>query len=99
MFQKDKNILNMKNWRVIIPDDHFDWIYTHAQPFAFRNNVGDTPTAVGELRVEVHPLSRGRLGHDVDVNLQQRTLFKIYINTQDYYPSPSCLTVSIPSPL
>lgn len=39
----------------------------------FREDVGDAPAAVGELGVEVDPLSGGGLGHDVDVDLQEAT--------------------------
>lgn len=54
-----------------VPDHHFDRIHPDTEPFVFRDYIRDTSTAVGELCVKVHPLSRGRLGHDVDVDLQE----------------------------
>ncbi len=56
-----------------IPDHHFDRIYPDAEPPALGDYIRDASAAVSELSVKVHPLSRGRLGHDVDVNLQGMT--------------------------
>lgn len=56
-----------------IPDHHFDRIHADTEPFVSRDYIRHTSAAVGELGIKVHPLSRGRLGHDVDVNLQEIT--------------------------
>ena len=59
-------------WVFSIPDHHFDRIHPDTQPFARGDYIRDTSTAVCELSVKVHPLSGGRLSHDVDVNLQEK---------------------------
>lgn len=56
-----------------VPDHQFDRINSDTELFILGDYIRDTTAAVGELRVKVHPLSRGRLGHDVDVNLQEET--------------------------
>lgn len=55
-----------------IPDYHLDGVDTHAQAVSLRDGVGDTPTAVGHQCVQVQPLPRGRLRHDVHIHLGAR---------------------------
>lgn len=54
-----------------VPDHQLDRVHPNTQPFILGDYVGDAPAVVGQLRAEVHPLSRRRLGHDVDVDLQE----------------------------
>lgn len=56
-----------------VPDHHFDRIHADTESFVFGDYIRNPSAAVGELSVKVHPLSRGRLGHDVDVDLQEMT--------------------------
>ena len=66
-----------------VPDHQFDRINSDTKLFILGDYIRDTTAAVGELRVKVHPLSRGRLGHDVDVNLQEETTRKSFFFKHD----------------
>ena len=61
------------------PDHQLDRVYPDAQPLVLWDGIGDSAAAIGQLRVEVHPLPRGGLGHDVYVHLGGET--KMHINT------------------
>lgn len=62
---------NLEKMAEISPDHHFDWVHPDAQTFIFGDDKGDAAAAVSHLRVEVHPFTGRRLGHDVQVNLQR----------------------------
>lgn len=63
--------ITFKSREKISPDHHFDWVNPDAQTFIFGDDKRDAAAAVSHLRVEVHPFTGRRLGHDVQVNLQR----------------------------
>lgn len=60
----------LKSLKKISPDHHLDWVDPDAQAFVFGDDKRDAAAAVSYLCVEVQPLARRRLGHDVQVDLQ-----------------------------
>lgn len=40
-----------------LPDDHFDWVHSDAQPFVVWDDKRHAAAAVGHLGVEVNPLA------------------------------------------
>lgn len=53
-----------------IPDHHLHGVDAHAQAVRLGDGIGHAPAAVGHQRVQVQPLTRGRLRHDVHVHLE-----------------------------
>lgn len=54
----------------VSPDNHLHGVDADPQAPGPRHTVRDPAAAVGDLRVQVHPAARGRLGHHQDVHLQ-----------------------------
>lgn len=62
-----------RNAKLITPDNHFDRVDSDAQASVVWDDKRHTATTVCHFCVEVHPFTRWRLGHDVEVNLHRIT--------------------------
>jgi len=95
-----KNEINqdtLLGFKLISPDNHFNWVDPDAQTLVLRDDKRHTTTAVSHLGVEIHPFSWWRLGHDVEVNLCE-----IKKQTYPFNSKRKCLqtliTQGIPTP-
>lgn len=52
-------------------DHHFNWIHSKAELLALGYGVCDSATAVGHVRVKVHPAAGLGLFHQQDVHLRE----------------------------